>query len=127
MDINNKKILLADASQNGNFKMGKYFQELGIQKENIIIVTNGLDMVNKTKEELFDLIIMNTRLDIISGVDAAQQIKEHLQGNAPKIIAYTSEKVEGENNFDEVVCRSSHPEIFRRKVLDILNANQIKS
>jgi len=36
-------------------------------------------MVNKTKEELFDLIIMNTRLDIISGVDAAQQIKEHLQ------------------------------------------------
>lgn len=87
-DIGALRVLLAEDNHINQMLLKAYLKKHGCEP---IVVTNGQDAVAATQRERFDVIIMDLSMPLLSGLDAARQIRasEDAEARVP-IIALTA-------------------------------------
>ena len=75
--MRDKKILVVDDTEI-NVQLTKiYLKRTGIEGKNIVVAIDWLDAVEKSKQNLFDLIIMDVNLPWINWSEASKIIKSN--------------------------------------------------
>lgn len=119
MNIKDTKVLLAESSAICSDLTQRYLNDMWIEK--ITVVNNGTQAVALAKQELYDLIIINTRLKELGGEDAATQINENLKEKAPKMICFTGDLIiKKKDAFDAVLMKPMIKDEFNQRVLEVL-------
>ena len=75
-----KKVLVAEDNPINALLLKKYLKAWQL---NAVIVGNGKEAVDQLREELFDLIIMDTRMPEMDGFQAARAVREELRITTP--------------------------------------------
>jgi CheY-like chemotaxis protein len=86
------RILLAEDNDLNLQLMSLILDQLGYD---LVIARNGQEAVEKVKEQVFDLVLMDVQMPVMNGLEAAKIIKKELNSAAPKIIGLSA------NVFDE--------------------------
>lgn len=90
--LENKKILLVE---DNNFNRIVAQNSLKHFKCQVIEAINGIEAIEKIKENNFDVILMDVQMPIMDGIEATKIIKQHLKINTP-IIALTANAFKSE-------------------------------
>ncbi len=98
----------------------------GMPRENVSIARNGFEALALTKQQLFDIIIMDINLPWMNGIETAKLIKaQHTLTKIPKIIAYTADEntevMQDKGAFDELMIKPIKNELFIQKIFSILS------
>jgi len=111
------KVLVAEDNRVNQLIIQKTLTSLGIEVE---IVGNGKEALKANQEHEYDLILMDIRMPVMNGVDAAIAIRQqHKHHNIP-IIALTADVVEGnEKVFSEAGMNEFVTKPFNRSDLFI--------
>lgn len=124
------KVLIADDHDHSIILAKNILEKMWIDEKNIFITTNWLDTVKKAKEELFDIIIMDLSMPLMSWVEAAVSIKAHHNGNSPKIIAYTADVYFSKSKWieimDGIMVKPVYKEPFQKMILEVLDEKLLK-
>ncbi|OHB84005.1 MAG: two-component system response regulator [Planctomycetes bacterium RIFCSPHIGHO2_02_FULL_38_41] len=114
-----KRILLVEDDKN---QLLLYKQELTLEGYNIITARDGIEAVDRVKEEKPDLIIMDINMPKMNGIESLGKILSE-QKNIPVIIhtAYSSYK----DNFmawsaDAYIIKSSDISELKNKIKELL-------
>jgi len=90
---------------------------------NIDEASNGEDAVNKAKQKVYDIILMDIRMPVMDGVEAAKQIRalDNESGKTP-IIALTADITEinrqsASDYFDDYVAKPFDPQELQNKIV----------
>ena len=122
--LKGKKVLIADDDEYSCAIAKNLLTKIWIASENISVVGDGEAAIEITAKELFDLILMDIRMPIIDGVEAAKQIRLRDKQNAPKIVAYTAndshQGISGINLMDAVMVKPGDNKKFKEMVKEIL-------
>lgn len=59
----------------------------------VVCVQNGVEAIERVKEELFDLIFMDIEMPIMDGLEATPKIRELPNGHSVPIIALTAHSI----------------------------------
>ncbi len=74
--------------------------DIQLKKSNhqVEIVKNGLEVLEQLDHQQFDVILMDVQMPLMGGLEASEKIRinEHLNRNAPHIIAVTANALEGD-------------------------------
>ena len=90
------KILVAEDHSVNQVVINMMLKKLGYS--NLTLVENGVQAVEKTKQEDFDFILMDVQMPELDGFQATQLIREQLRGRSqPKIIALTAAAMESDH------------------------------
>jgi two-component system, cell cycle response regulator DivK len=81
------KVLLVEDNE---LNMKLFYDLLTIQKHEVIVSKDGLDVLNITKKEKPQLILMDIQIGEISGIDLIKQLKEDTATKDIPIIAITA-------------------------------------
>jgi CheY-like chemotaxis protein len=81
----NGKVLIADDNPSNQLLLRILLDKFGIAT---CVVNNGLEAVNKLKNEKFDLLLLDIQMPVMTGFEAAQTIRA--SGNNIPIIALTA-------------------------------------
>ena len=94
----NLSVLVVDDEEFNRFLMKSIFQKWGVKYKE---VTNGIDAIEASNKELFDLILMDVRMPGKSGVDTAREILK----NKPEtnIVAVTATN----EQYDHETCKAA--------------------
>jgi len=82
-----KKILIIDDNKEHNTVMSDLLEHSGYK--NILVANSGEDGVKKAKNSSPDLVIIDTVLPGIDGIEACKRIREYFRDEKPKIIVMT--------------------------------------
>jgi CheY-like chemotaxis protein len=66
-------VLLVDDDRLVRYVTGTYFKRIGYKLD---IAENGLVAIDKVKEKMYDLILMDVRMPVMNGLDATRAIRE---------------------------------------------------
>lgn len=116
VDLKNVSVLIVDDTPDNQFLVKKLLKSCGAQVE---VVSNGTDALQSTKNNDFDVILMDLQMPIMDGYEATRRIRKN--GFRRSIIAFTAharkEAVEGyrDAGFDEYIARPV-------KAFDLLNS-----
>ena len=127
--MRDKKILVVDDTEI-NVQLTKiYLKRTGIEGKYIVVAIDWLDAVEKSKQNLFDLIIMDVNLPWINWSEASKIIKSNPKTSQIPIIGYTAADryIDTENVFDGVIIRPTNKEVFSARILEMLNGQDIKN
>lgn len=122
--LENTKVLVADDDKLSVDLAKCYLTDMWISNENIDVANNGNEAVNKTKKNLFDVVIMDIRMPWMTGIQATQEIKDHHNGNSPIVIAYTASASDVNkpefNIMDGIMVKPIWKEDFQKMLLNAL-------
>ena len=90
--LSGKKILLAEDHEINQFLATVILESWNIS---VTVANNGLEAIDKLKNENFDLILMDVQMPEMNGYEASQFIRKELKLNIP-IIALTANAVTGD-------------------------------
>lgn len=90
------KILIADDDVNAQFMISEMIKSLGFPSKNISIVDNGEKCVSLTREQEFDIILMDIKMPIMDGLEASRHIKSF--PDHPAIIAVSAGVLDSDKN-----------------------------
>ena len=121
VNLQNKSILLVENDYSNYFLVSEIFEDTKIQ---IVWAKTGIEALNFCKDNIwFDLILIDNRLPILSGIDTMIKL---LQYNPKyKIIGLTA--INNEDEFriagaiDFILKPIFEGEIFRNKILNYIN------
>ena len=82
----NVKILVAEDNPINTVYISGLLDDLGL---NHVAVENGEEAVNKLKQEVFDVVLMDIQMPVMNGLEATKYIREELNNSIP-IIALTA-------------------------------------
>lgn len=128
-NLEKKKVLIVDDNDDNVLLSGIFLEHLWIKKNNITRAADWFEAIEKTKRELFDLIIMDIRLPKMDGIAATKEIRLQYGKNAPKIIASTASSIFDKSNwdyaekreiFDDVIETPIPQRYFTEKILAVL-------
>jgi len=85
-----KHILVAEDNEVNQMLIGEMLHTM---KLNMTIVRNGLEAVAYTKNNQYDLILMDIHMPIMDGVEATDKIREFVQYNRVPIIGLTADVI----------------------------------
>ncbi|HEX5171894.1 MAG TPA: response regulator [Cyclobacteriaceae bacterium] len=117
-----KKVLLADDNEINQFVIQSILKDW---KMNITLVNNGEEAIQKTKEESFDLILMDIKMPVINGLEATIHLRRELHNTTP-IIALTANSLPveiektREVGMDDFVSKPVDPTLLYSKILKLL-------
>jgi len=74
ISFENKKVLLVEDNKSNQLFMSVILRKMNLDFD---ISSNGLDAVNKFKNNSYDLILMDENMPIMNGIEAAKQIIEY--------------------------------------------------
>lgn len=80
-----KRILIADDEQSHREVLAKFAKREGYD---IVVVTDGVDLLKASAKERFDLIITDLNMPDLNGASAAEIMK--MQGDSVPVIALTA-------------------------------------
>ena len=109
-DLNGLRLLIAD---DGDANRKLVSLVAGRAGANVVSVANGQEAVEATRQQQFDLILMDIQMPIMDGYTAANQIRS--EGFLQPIIALTANAMAGE----ETKCRAAGCSGFMTKPIDI--------
>jgi CheY-like chemotaxis protein len=110
-------ILIAEDNHINQLVLSKTLEKMGHQ---VTTVTNGIDAVQATHKEHYDLILMDLHMPIMNGFDAMKMIKEELKEKSPPIIAVTANALKGDREkcltegMDEFISKPVKREVLQR-------------
>jgi len=84
-------ILVAEDDEDNRDLVGRILQDAGCKFQ---FVVNGQEVLDTVVKKKFDLILMDIRMPVMDGFDAAKLIRKNINKDIP-IIALTAHKVEG--------------------------------
>lgn len=120
-----KKILVADDNEINQYVLESILKDW---KMNVTLVTNGEEAIQKIKQENFDLILMDIKMPVINGLEAATYLRKQMQSQIP-IIALTAnslpveiEKTK-EAGMDDFVLKPIDATTLYRKLLKYLGVD----
>lgn len=119
--MKNKKVLIVGKERVCNYLAEKNLLNLWMSQENIVIVSDGIEALERTTKELFDIIILESRLLGIHEKDLAQQIRAQSHWSVPKIINYTADVFQTKEWFDELIVKPATKKDFAAKILKALD------
>lgn len=124
--IASKKVLVVDRDDTNSMLAEKFLELTWIPKENIVLAKNWAEAVELAKNELFDVILMETALPWMNAVEVSQEIRAQHTSNSPKIVAYTANAfitrdLQATEAFDGIMIKPINRENFSAKILEILN------
>ena len=94
----NKKILVVDDEQ-GYLDLYRYMMEpMGIE---VVCVKNGQEAVEKVTEKLFDLILMDVHMPVMTGPEAYRRIRQIRPGQ--KVVIFSSSSDVTHSQEDEML------------------------
>ncbi|WKN40796.1 CheR family methyltransferase [Tunicatimonas pelagia] len=116
-----KQLLLVEDAPVNRMVVVQYLQEWW----NIAIdeASNGEEAVNKAKQTIYDIILMDIRMPVMDGVKAAKQIRALSNGNEKTpIIALTADITEinrqsANDYFDDYVAKPFDPSELQNKII----------
>ncbi len=94
------KALVADDNQHNRDVLWQILNDLGA---NVILAENGQEAVDQALAQKPDIVFMDMRMPVMNGIDAIQEIKRKLPGNAIKTVAITASVFEHQR---EVIVQS---------------------
>lgn len=128
LSMKSKNILIVD----DNDLNRKLFENLVGQIWSYQTATDGLEAIQKVKEDKFDLILMDIQMPKLDGISALKQIKASELATCP-IIAVTAFADESDRmafldqGFDEFITKPIRPREFLEKIQHFLEINQEKN
>ena len=81
------KILIIDDSEQDRKIMKRFLGKAGF--EDVCMAATGEEGVQKNKDEVFDVVLIDTNLPGIDGFEACRQIRGNHRPDKPKIIVMT--------------------------------------
>ena len=88
------KILLVEDYKHSQIIVTRLLKKNGF--EHIIVVENGVEALEKVKEQKFDLILMDMQMPIMNGFEATEKIRELPEYKDTPIIALTAFAMKGD-------------------------------
>lgn len=117
-------ILIAEDNPINQLVLTKMLEKMGHSVTN---VANGIDVVNATRKQSFDLIFMDLHMPTMNGLDAAKKIKEELKEQSPCIVAVTANALKGDRErclaagMDEYVSKPVKREVILKLLRQYVN------
>jgi PAS domain S-box-containing protein len=87
------RILLAEDNKSNRKVTLQMLMKLGYRAD---AVANGAEAVEALKRQQYDLILMDVKMPVMNGIEAAREIRRHWPDNGPKIIALTAYALAGD-------------------------------
>jgi len=118
-------ILLADDNTTSQYVILRMLKEWNIRVE---IASNGLEAFEKLCNNKFDLILMDTHMPIMDGIEATKKIRQELKsykGNIP-IISYSASVMASEKErakkagVSDFIDKPFEPEILNNKIRKLI-------
>ncbi|HMS91282.1 MAG TPA: response regulator [Candidatus Absconditabacterales bacterium] len=122
--LHSKKILVVDAKEDNALLSKKNLENLGVDKENITIVKDGLEALEAAKKQLFDVIITEIQLPGMDGAQLSETVRTIYQEKSPKMVVYTANQFVEEipkinKSFDTIILKPSSRANFEEKLLEV--------
>lgn len=121
-----KKVLLVEDDLDCNFILSATLRKKWIDAQNITIAKNWQEALIQIQKQLFDIIIMDIRMPIMDGIEATKHIRNHYNGDCPKIVAFSAinKNIEkGDDNlFDEYILKPFSQYDIEEKIIKVLLA-----
>jgi len=120
--INNfggKSILVVEDNIVNQKLIDVYLKAFGIQ---VTIVNNGFEALNECKINVFDMILMDTQLPLMNGIQATRELSKIEKFNAP-IIAITA----GTTDKDRQECKEAGTKDFLAKPFNLKSLTELLS
>lgn len=120
--FNNIKILLAEDNQINTFLVLKILSNWGIEVE---VVENGKDAIQKIIENDYNLVLMDTYMPVMNGLDAIKAIRNGAAGDIKKnipIINFSAAVMESDKQIamnsgaDDILDKSFEPQLLHEKI-----------
>lgn len=115
--VREANILIAEDNHINQLVLTKTLEKLG---HKVTTVSNGIDAVQATHKESFDLILMDLHMPIMNGFDAMKTIKEEFKEKCPPIIAVTANALKGDREkcltegMDEFISKPVKREVLHK-------------
>jgi signal transduction histidine kinase/CheY-like chemotaxis protein/HPt (histidine-containing phosphotransfer) domain-containing protein len=126
--LNKLKILLVEDNEFNRMVAEDTLNEIlpGIE---IIMAVNGQDAVDRLKNELFDIVLMDIQMPVMDGVTATKTIRNTLTGQAQKvkIIAMTANVMQEDvkdylaSGMDSYVSKPFNPHELLMRMYEVMN------
>ena len=124
----NKKVLVAEDNELNQLLVKSMLEAWGCEVD---IAANGLEALNKVKENNYDIVLMDFQMPVMDGLIATREIR-NLPGADKSnliIIAFTSvdyrdEKKYADNGMDGYIIKPWDEENLNLKITELLN-NQL--
>ncbi len=124
--LKDKKILVVEDDNNANFILSATLRRKWIDAKNITIASNWKEALTQIQKQLFDIIIMDIKMPIMDGREATKHIRNHYNGDCPKIVAFSAinKNIEkGDDNlFDEYILKPFSQYDIEEKIIKVLLA-----
>jgi PleD family two-component response regulator len=126
--MQNKKALIADSSHNCSILAKNWLKTLWVDKENIVVLQNWNDVLERATKEIFDIILLSPYRLWLDHIELAHQIKNHSAWKNTKIVEYTSGIANHKKNnvFDQVIFKPTTKEEFSEKILQLFQSPEEK-
>ncbi len=87
------RILLAEDNVSNQKVTLQMLKKLGYRAD---AVANGQEVLESLERQLYDLILMDIKMPVMNGIEAARAIRERWPNNGPKIVAITAYALHGD-------------------------------
>ena len=126
--LNNKRILVAEDNQFNRLLLEMIFQK---HQFSYSMAVNGIEAVERTEAEDFDMILMDIQMPEMDGIEAMKKIKSKKNKHQPLIVAVTANAIREELDsylhegfddyltkpFDEAQLLNKMIEVFKNQVI----------
>jgi signal transduction histidine kinase/CheY-like chemotaxis protein len=130
LDLSDRRILLAEDNLTNQFVVKKMLQRLGAKPK---IVGNGQEACDAMAQDVFDLVLMDISMPVMSGLDATRRIRrmERERGRPPcHIIALTGNAFETDRQssvdagMDGFLTKPIQKDQLQRCLCDVLSISE---
>ena len=120
--FNGVRVLLAEDNVINQFVAVRMLQSWNVE---VVVALNGLEAFHKVAAEDFDLILMDTHMPVMNGMDATRKIRNELdasKNNIP-IISFSASVIEHERQealdagVDDFLEKPFNPQVLHDKIL----------
>ncbi|SFH41540.1 response regulator [Pedobacter insulae] len=126
LPFENVKILLAEDNAINTFLITKILKSWNIE---VVVVENGQEAINKIGEEDYNLVLMDTYMPVMSGIDAIKSIRNGAvpgKENIPIInfsaaVLEADRKIAMEAGANDILNKSFEPQLLHAKINSYLN------
>ena len=129
-DLNRAKILVAEDNKVNIMVIEKFLIKWNVDYE---IAENGLIALNKAKENVYDLILMDLQMPVMNGFEASTEIKESNESKNKKTPIYALSASTGADikhlikdfKIDGLICKPFNPTELYNKLSKVIKQNKV--
>jgi PAS domain S-box-containing protein len=120
--ITNCRILVAEDNKMNQLLITEILRKSNCDFE---LVVNGQEVIDKMKEDHFDIILMDIQMPVIDGVTAAKYIREELKSSIPIIALTANASLEDQKVYREIGMNDYLLKPFKKDLLFEKIANNL--